>query len=141
MHIYPLVPPLPYLCFSDARTEAHRDRGQSEIWPWGAASYHRDGWTRPLIEVLLLALATGGVVDVWLIAALRQPSGQGRVLEGMLSELMGCGLCLNYQIAIWSTLSLRLPRSFHGVAIASRASDRNGRGPAGMADRSRMFRS
>ena len=60
-----------------------------------------------LIEVVLLALATGAAVDVWFNGSIFA-SHRARVetWENWLSELMGCSLCLNYQTAIWLTCGL-----------------------------------
>jgi hypothetical protein len=60
-----------------------------------------------LVDVLLLALAVGAVVDVWLngslFAGLR---ARIEIWDNKFSELLGCSLCLNYQAAIWLTLGL-----------------------------------
>jgi hypothetical protein len=60
-----------------------------------------------LINVLLLALATGAVVDVWLNGSIFA-TWRARVetWENTFSELLGCSLCLNYQVPIWLTLGL-----------------------------------
>jgi hypothetical protein len=60
-----------------------------------------------LIEVLLLALATGAVVDVWFNGSIfAHHRARIEALENIFSELMGCSLCLNYQTAIWLTCGL-----------------------------------
>jgi hypothetical protein len=60
-----------------------------------------------LIDVILLALATGAVVDVWLNGSIFA-GWRARIetWENTFSELMGCSLCLNYQVPIWLTLGL-----------------------------------
>ena len=60
-----------------------------------------------LIEVLLLALATGAAVDVWLNGSIfARHRAKIEALENTCSELMGCSLCLNYQTAVWLTCGL-----------------------------------
>jgi hypothetical protein len=59
------------------------------------------------VDVLLLALAIGAVVDVWLNGSIFAGwRAYAEVWEGKLAELAGCPLCLNYQAAIWLTLGL-----------------------------------
>lgn len=71
-----------------------------------------------LVTVLLLALATGAVVDVWLNGSIFASwRSRAEVWENMFSELLGCSLCLNYQAPIWLTLGLwALPMSVPGWA-------------------------
>jgi hypothetical protein len=60
-----------------------------------------------LVTVFLLALATGAVVDVWLNGSIFAGwRARAEVWENTLSELLGCSLCLNYQVPIWLTLGL-----------------------------------
>jgi hypothetical protein len=61
-------------------------------------------------DVLLLALAAGAIVDVWLNGSIFA-GWRARVeaREGWLSELLGCSLCLNYQAALWLTLLFWVP--------------------------------
>jgi hypothetical protein len=58
-----------------------------------------------LLNVVLLPLATGAVVDIWLNGALFA-GWRARIeaRENRLSEFLGCSLCLNYQVPIWLTL-------------------------------------
>jgi hypothetical protein len=60
--------------------------------------------------VLLLALAAGAIVDVWLNGSIFA-GWRARIeaREGRLSELLGCSLCLNYQVAGWLTLLFWVP--------------------------------
>jgi hypothetical protein len=58
-----------------------------------------------LINVLLLALAAGAVVDVWLNGSIFATwRARAETWENTFSELLGCSLCLNYQVPIWLTL-------------------------------------
>jgi hypothetical protein len=60
-----------------------------------------------LVDIVLLALATGAVVDVWfdgsIFAAWR---ARAEAWENAFSELLGCRLCLTYQAVAWLTLGL-----------------------------------
>jgi hypothetical protein len=62
------------------------------------------------VDLVLLALATGAVVDVWLNGSIFA-SARARVeaWEGFLAELLGCGFCLTYQVALWLTGLAWLP--------------------------------
>ena len=60
-----------------------------------------------LFSIFPLALAIGAVVDVWrngsIFAGWR---ARAETWENKVSELLGCSLCLTYQVAIWLTLGL-----------------------------------
>ena len=59
------------------------------------------------IDVVLLALAVGAVVDVWFNGSIFAGwRARAEAWENTLSELLGCPLCLTYQAAIWLTLGL-----------------------------------
>lgn len=66
--------------------------------------------TRLAVDLLLLALAAGAVVDVWLNGSLFA-TARARVeaREDGLSELFGCSFCLNYMVPLWLTVLLWLP--------------------------------
>jgi hypothetical protein len=73
-----------------------------------------------LIDVVLLALATGAVVDVWLNGSIFA-GWRARVetWENTFSELLGCSLCLIYQVPFWLTLGLwALPMALRPWAAA-----------------------
>ena len=77
-----------------------------------------------LTGVLLVALATGAVVDVWFNGSIfAGPRAHAETWENTLSELLGCSLCLNYQVPIWLTLGLwALPMLVPGwAALALRS--------------------
>jgi hypothetical protein len=60
-----------------------------------------------LIDVVLLALAAGAVVDVWLNGSIFAGwRARAEAWENAFSALLGCPLCLTYQAAIWLTLGL-----------------------------------
>jgi hypothetical protein len=60
-----------------------------------------------LIDVILLALAAGAAVDVWLNGSIFAGwRARAEAWENTLSELLGCSFCLNYQAPIWLTLGL-----------------------------------
>jgi hypothetical protein len=78
-----------------------------------------------LIEVVLIALAAGALVDIWLNGPVFA-GWRARVetWEDALSELLGCSLCLNYQAPIWLTLILWVPTALgvvYWVAVPLRA--------------------
>jgi hypothetical protein len=74
-----------------------------------------------LTAVVVLALAAGALVDIWLNGPVFA-GWRARVeaWENTLSELLGCSLCLNYQVPIWLTLVLWAPTALgvkHWVAV------------------------
>jgi hypothetical protein len=78
-----------------------------------------------LIDVVLIALAAGALVDIWLNGSMFAGwRARFEVWENALSELLGCGLCLNYQAPIWLTLGLWVPTmlgAVHWAAVLLRA--------------------
>lgn len=66
--------------------------------------------TRLLVDLVLVALAAGAVVDVWLNGSLFA-TARARVeaWDNILSELLGCSFCLNYQAPLWLVALLWLP--------------------------------
>jgi hypothetical protein len=63
-----------------------------------------------LVDLVLVALATGAVVDVWLNGSIFA-TARARVetRDNILSELLGCSFCLNYQVPLWLVVLLWLP--------------------------------
>jgi hypothetical protein len=63
-----------------------------------------------LVDLVLVALATGAVVDVWLNGSIFA-TARARVetWDNILSELLGCSFCLNYQVPLWLVAFLWMP--------------------------------
>jgi hypothetical protein len=66
-----------------------------------------------IIDIVVIALAANAIATAWFYGDIFEKArAYFEARGGLLSELMGCPLCLPYHISLWVTLLLWLPGTF-----------------------------